>query len=360
MRVRFHIYYQTVLLLMMAAVLLTACSSESSEAPTVPADKGSTDHVLHLLSFASSYEELVSSHRAAPTGYSAYPLDKVTEMGIYMVLPADYTAPNVPTEQRIKYDGAKWHAYFSVDKDKTYSVYGYLPKATGMSSSLSKSTADADAATLTITGMKAVTTDDICVITGAKETETGLKEGSFSWYQAVTNDDYYIYMLLNHLYASVRFSMKVDADYAQLRTIKLKSMTLSTNQGSVNATISLTHNTTGASPISNVTYTASGDNDAVVIFNSDEGTALSQTTATIVNAYFAPTSTLSSNLTLVSTYDLYDSKGNLIREGCTATNKIPDLEASRGQRVQLNLTVNPTYLYVLSDPDLDNPTITIN
>lgn len=358
MRVRFHIFYQTVLLLIMAAVLLTACSSDSSEAPTVPAGKGSTDHVLHLLSFASSYEELVSSHRAAPTGYSAYPLDKVTEMGIYMVLPADYTAPNVPTEQRIKYDGAKWHAYFSVDKDKTYSVYGYLPKATGMSSSLSKSTADA--ATLTITGMKAVTTDDICVITGAKETETGLKEGSFSWYQAVTNDDYYIYMLLNHLYASVRFSMKVDADYAQLRTIKLKSMTLSTTKENVSATITLTHNTTGAIPITSVDYTETGSSSEAVIFSDNEGTALSQTTATIVNAYFAPTSTLSSNLTLVSTYDVYDSKGNLIREGCTATNKIPDLEASRGQRVQLNLTVNPTYLYVLSDPDLDNPTITIN
>jgi hypothetical protein len=26
----------------------------------------------------------------------------------------------------------------------------------------------------------------------------------------------------------------------------------------------------------------------------------------------------------------------------------------------LTLTVNPTYLYVLSEPDLDNPTITIN
>ena len=56
---------------------------------------------------------------------------------------------------------------------------------------------------------------------------------------------------------------------------------------------------------------------------------------------------------------VYDRKGNLIRKGCEATNKIPDLEASRGQRVQLNLTVNPTYLYVLSDPDLDNPTVKV-
>ena len=57
---------------------------------------------------------------------------------------------------------------------------------------------------------------------------------------------------------------------------------------------------------------------------------------------------------------LYDSKGNLIRQDCTATNKLPDLSAVRGQRVLLNMTVNPTYLYVLSEPDLDNPTIKIN
>ena len=63
---------------------------------------------------------------------------------------------------------------------------------------------------------------------------------------------------------------------------------------------------------------------------------------------------------MVTTYDVYDRKGNLIRENSEATNKLPNLAAVRGQKVQVNLTVNPTYLYVLSDPDLDNPTITID
>ena len=94
-----------------------------------------------------------------------------------------------------------------------------------------------------------------------------------------------------------------------------------------------------------------------MIFDSDEGTALDQTTPLPINAYFAPT--LSENLTIVTTYDVYDRKGNLIRQNCTATNKLPDLEANRGQRVLVNLTVNPTYAYVMSDPDMPNPTITI-
>ena len=347
MRERFHIFHQTVLLLMMAAVLLSACSSESPEAQTVPAGEVPVDHVVHLMPFTSSYVESGSTHRAAPVGYSNYLLDKATEMGIYMVLPADYANP---IEKSIRYDGAKWHALFSVDKDKTYAVYGYLPKLTGMSSSLAKSTADA--ATLTINGMKPVTTDDICIITGVKETDTGLKEGCFSWKQDIDGDDYFIYMLLNHLYASVQFNVKVAEEYAQLRTIKLKSMTLKTNYESVSATVSLTHNTTGVVPITSVDYTATGSSstEAVIFTGEEGGTALDKTTSLSFSACFAPT--LSDQLTLYSTYDVLDSQGNLIRKDCKATNKIPDLEAVRGQRVQLNLTVDPTYLYMLSDPDL--------
>ena len=175
--------------------------------------------------------------------------------------------------------------------------------------------------------------------------------------QANANDNFNMYLLLDHLYAAVQFRMLIDEEYAQLRTIKLKTMTLGTDKGSINATISLAHNTTGDSPISSVTYTPSGSSDAVEIFNSNEGTPLDKTTPLAINAYFAPT--LSSDLTLVSTYDVYDRKDNLIRQNCTATNKLPDLEAVRGQRVQLNMTVNSTYLYVLSDSDLDNPTIKI-
>ena len=350
MRERIHRYYQTVLLLIMAAGILAACSSDSSETQATSTGNAPKDHVVHLVSYASGYMEAATT-RSAPSGYSDYLPDKAVVMGVY-VLPENY---NALEEQLIKYDGAKWHATFSVDKNKNYAVYGYLPKAAGMSSSLTKSAPDA--ATLTLTGMKPVTTDDICIITGVKESETGLKEGGFSWRQAIASDDYYIYMLLNHLYASVRFSMKVYTEYAQLRTIKLKRMTLSTGKESVKATISLTHNTTGATPITNVAYEATGSSSEAAIFSDDEGMALSSTTPTVINACFAPT--LSGNLTLVCSYDVYDRKGYLIRQNCTATNQIPNLEASRGQRVQLNLTVNPTYLYVLSDPDLDNPTIKV-
>ena len=348
------------ILLTAAMMLLSACSSDDPEAQTVTTGNEPVGKVVQLMSYASPFTDKALSHRAAPAGFTAYTPDKTTSMGFYMLLsenPAtDWASPQ---EEKIIYVLNKWHAYFDVTPDKIYNIYGYMPKSGEMSSTLVKTTADA--ATLTVTGIKPVTTDDICIITGVKNTDEELKEGQFSWSWPITagDDNYRIHLLMDHLYAGAQFNLKIDTEYASLRTIKLKTMTLSTDKGSVNAVISLTHNTTGASPVSDVTYTASGSSDAVVIFNNDEGVALDKTTPLSINACFAPT--LSGNLTLVSTYDVYDSKGNLIRQNCTAPpNKIPNLEAARGQRVQVNITVSPSYLYVMSDPDLNNPTIKID
>ena len=340
------------ILLIAVAVLLNACSSGDSGAQPDSTDDKPVQKEIQVMTYASHFAETELSHRAAPTGFSAYTPDKTTNMGIYMLLPADWPTPK---EEKIIYTN-KWHAYFEVDANTTYTVYGYMPKTGDMSSSLAKSIADA--ATLTISNIKPITTDDICIITGVKAADEGLKEGQFSWSWPIGDDNYKIYILMDHLYAAALFRLKIDAEYASLRTIKLKTMTLRTDYGSVIATISLTHNTTGASPISNVEFEASGSSDPVLVFNSDTGTALDKDTPVDINACFAPT--LSNNLTMITTYDVYDRKGNLIRENSTATNKLPDLAAVRGQKVQVNLTVNPTYLYVLSDPDLDNPTIKID
>lgn len=343
------------ILLIAVAVLLNACSSGDSGAQPDPTDNKPVKKEIQVMTYASQFAETALSRRAAPTGFSAYTPDKTTNMGIYMLLsenPATDWA--TPEEKKIIYTN-KWHAYFEVTSGKTYTVYGYMPKTGDMNSSLAKSTADV--ATLTIRNIKPITTDDICIITGVKASDEGLKEGQFSWSWPVGDDNYKIYILMDHLYAAVLFRLKIDAEYASLRTIKLKTMTLSTECKSVKATISLAHNTTGASPISDVVFAPSGGSEDFLVFNSDAGTALDKDTPVDINTCFAPT--LSESLTLVTTYDVYDRKGNLIRENSTATNKLPNLAAVRGQKVQVNLTVNPTYLYVLSEPDLDNPTIKI-
>ena len=340
-----------------ATILLSACSSDDSGAQNNTTDNIPVGVKMQVKTFSSFFADPGPTAVSDPTGFTAYTPDKRTTMGIYMLLPSDWASPeDSPEEKSITYSD-KWHAYFEVAADKTYTVYGYMPKTGDMGSTLTKTTADA--ATLNITGIKPVTTDDVCIITGVKDTNVGLKEGQFSWSWPITTseDSYKIHILMDHLYAGALFNLKIDADYALLRTIKLKTMTLRTECKSVNATISLTHNTTGASPISGVVFDPSGSSEDFLVFNSDAGTALDKDTPVDINACFAPT--LSNNLTIVTTYDVYDRKGNLIRQNCTATNKLPNLDATRGQKVQVNMTVNPTYLYVLSEPDLDNPTIKI-
>ena len=333
------------ILLMAMTMLLNACSSDESGAQTVTTGEEPVGKQVQLMTYAPYFTEKEAPRRA-PSGFTAYTPDKVTDIGIYML--ESTTAPY--TENYIRY-ATKWYAHFDVDANKTYTVYGYMPKITGMSSSLSSVTSDG--ATLTINGIKPVTADDICIITGVKETDTGLKEGQFGWRMENANDNFYMYLLMDHLYASVKFSLKVSEEYAQLRTIKLKTMTLKTDKASVSAQVVLKHNMEGNSPITgDVTYTPTDGSCSEEIFNNADGEALSSATPLNIIACFAPT--LSNSLTLFSTYDVYDSKGNLIRANCEATNKIPNLEASRGQRVQLNMKVDPTYLYIMSDKDLDN------
>ena len=66
---------------------------------------------------------------------------------------------------------------------------------------------------------------------------------------------------------------------------------------------------------------------------------------------------------LRSTYDVYDKQNNLIRKGCVAENTIVPQERfnikqfNRGHKYTLRLTVMPTYLYMLSEPDLNNPSV---
>ncbi len=336
------------ILLVAMTMLLSACSSDESGAQTVTTgEEASVAKQVQLMLYTSHFQDYRANHRAAPSGFTAYTPDKTTDMGIYMIKDGDSSYK----EERLRY-ASKWFAFFEAEADEDYTVYGYMPKTEGMSSDVAVSSGVATLTTLTINGIKPITTDDICIITGVNETDDGLKEGEFGWYMANSNDNFFMYLLMDHLYASMNFSLITHPEYAQVRTIRLKTMKLKVDKASVDAQVTLTHNTDGTSPITAATYTPTDGSCEAQIFHDDDGLALSSTTPIEVSACFAPS--LSNDLTLVSTYDVYDSQDNLIRKGCTSTNKIPALNAKRGERVQINLTVNPTYLYVLSHKDLDN------
>lgn len=207
-----------------------------------------------------------------------------------------------------------------------------------------------------------------------------LREGDFSFTIKNKAEGNYLFLLFDHIYSGLRFCFKVHSDYFAIRNIVLKKLELKADvKEKYDCTITLLHNDAGTSPISgNPVFTPSGDKMIAytTIFNGASypspalgypgGILLDDDTPSGFMGCFVP-NTGSNVFTLRSTYDVYDKQGNLIRQNCTAENEI-NLETIfdnlqvllvRGTYYTVNLTVAPTYLYVMSDPDLYPPTIKV-
>ena len=258
----------------------------------------------------------------------------------------------------------RWHSNIEVTSGQSYRLYAYAP-ADAVTAAISEESAAG--VTMTFTQLPTVSSQDICFAVGVQHmTEANgtkdIKLGKFSFAGAV-QDHNFINLLMDHLYAGIKLQMTIDGEYTQLRTIKIRKLELKSTNSTAQAVVTLTSNTENNDPVQSVTYSSlSGTERIVTFFESTEGVALNATNTTTPLALeamccFVPT--LSGDLTLVTTYDVYDKNGNRIGER-TASNKLPNMEAGRGDCVTLTMNVRPTYLYVLSDPDLDNPTITVN
>ena len=300
----------------------------------------------------------------------------------------------------------KWGSTFLLPKNDTYYLYGYMP-AVGNMTLTSVNSDFSNGAVLEITGLPTATTNDICVIVGVKKgvvigTNPGKEEsdpdyniygldgddpiqmGQFGY--EIAGGQNHVYLLCDHLYAGIRLRFNVNHTYNTLRTIKLKKvwvMDFMAGETEVKskskAVVTLEANNTGSNPLS-VTYENDGSSGMQNIMlwtlsGEDDGTLPDENSDEFleINGYILPelksaggTSLNLTAFTLVSQYDVYDTNGNLIRKDQTAENKIKFstlfqgvTQIERKKRYTIKLTVNPTYLYMMSEPDLDNPTIEI-
>ena len=353
---------------------LVGCSSEDDE--VVKSD----GPVLEVTAYMAGLEEKTLTRAwAIPTGFTAYE-DGVQPIGIALTKVGETT----PKYGSLFKGGDKWRTSFEEIEQGEYYLYGYIPYIAEHTLQVS-STDYSAGATVTLQGVPTVMPHDLCVVIGAKhgtdaEHVSELHMGDFGFTATAINKasgttgGNYVFLLLDHLYSSLQMKIRVHPDYAELRTIRLKSLklrTLDKNGAPLkkeqNITIELTANNNGENPIQDITYTPTGDDIAaggITFWSSGSGTDLPTSYQTF-NGYFMPIG--SAILALTSVYDVYDRKGNLIRKDCTATNTkaLKDIltgqtEAHRGYRYIINLTVQPTYLYQLSEPDVDNPEIVIN
>ena len=358
---------------------LWGCSNDETAEPRMT--------TVQLISYVAGYEEAPSTNRAnevtrtwtPPTGYSLYE-------GSDLPIAVFFTQGTGSCEEEYFYkSNGSWHISWEEMAAASYFLYGYVPHDQSITSTVGLLTGEgktyADGAVLTLNNVSTVSPEDICVVVGAKngtnaDTDNGVIKGQFNYEaQATSGNDKgnnYVFLLFDHLFSALRIQMRVQGDYAELRTIKLKGLHLqaSTDDGltkkKTQITVTLNKTTDGGNPISSVEFTPdpnSGDCDGAMV-ESTEGILLT-TTYQPFQSHFMPAGV--TKLTLTSTYDVYDRKGNLIRLNCEAKNTIDisqkfsgQTEALRGRRYTINLTIEPTYLYVLSDPDLDNPTVVVN
>lgn len=264
-----------------------------------------------------------------------------------------------------------WNSGVYVDLVEKYWIYGYMPSSVvgDYRIAATKSGSTVVGASLTLKGVAALSNEDLCVVIGVGDGEApaDVERGNFSYNPTVGENGEIngISLLMDHLYAAANFQMKIDPEYNKLRTIKLKRLVLkcvAENKGD-KVDVTVTFRNGQEDPISSITTTDVQNNQTaeLVLFEDVAGIALEEETSIIdVTRNLIPS--FATSLSLVSTYDVYDKKGNRIRENCQATNSLSLVLGgiTRGQIRPVVLTVKPTYLYMLSEPDLENPTLDVN
>lgn len=333
------------------------------------------------VAYAPQYMEQGGETRAAfpPSGYVSYssfnysglPLNDVdASIGIFFTKNGEE-----PLASRFaKGSDDKWRMMVEIDHDDYY-AYGFLPSGAVESSSITS--ADySSGATLNLNGLSTVSAQDVCVTIGVKDgiSETEVEDFAIGHFATTIRDSHnYIFLVFDHLYSGMRFRFKINSTYFGLRTIKINGVRLRAYNGDtqiqskVNAAITLTKNDTGDMPITNIAYSpAGGSTDAEIpIFAAGgdvEPITLSPTVYSDFVGMFLPAT--ATRFELETHYDVYDKLGHLIRANQSAINNISTSRlfgevTTRGHVYTLNITVNPTYLYVLADPDLDNPSFEI-
>lgn len=398
-------------LVLLAALFLTGCENDSVE----PADNRQRTTV-ELLSYSTPFLEITPWVTRAdpdpdfqfgagytdhlPDGYLSYevlhPHASVDDstIGVFMT-PDDANPSGDFIYQGV--DGTPpvsvWKSTIVVEKDKQYYIYGFMPRSGAESATITSlngtgGTDYANGAVITIDNYDALTTADVSVIVGlrwASENEkingTKTKDVPLGYFSYVGQDDgeNRLFVLLKHIYAGLHFATKLDPTYAALRSIRITKVELTAVgiREKVNLNIRLEANNTGTDPLTSVTYapaSPTASNKTITLYEktddpTDAGKNVPADHFEDFLGCLVPGST--TNFVLKTTYDVYDkdtsvnTNGNLIRKNCVAENKINSTLISEltqlqaGQLFTVNLLIQPTFLYVLSEPDLDNPTITI-
>ena len=173
-----------------------------------------------------------------PYGYSTFIGTGSKAIGAFFTMDSPASSKE---KKRIWYhtDEKKWYIEGKDITTGDFYIYGYMPfNAADVDvapNTVGGVTSYEKGAIMTFKDMKSVMTKDICVIVGASHgtsaTEPeGLQIGKFGLCNMKSGEgsgnENYLFLLMEHLYAKLEFCFRVDAEYAALRTIKLRKVEL--------------------------------------------------------------------------------------------------------------------------------------
>lgn len=273
-----------------------------------------------------------------------------------------------------------WRSGVKVEQNYDYNLYVYsnsMPTTTQPTFSLT------NGATLTFDGLNLITTIDPLVCIAASGAVLGddpdpndypnLTEGSFGIGTITTVEvegeerNTKAFLAMDHLYSKATLSFRVDNQYSQLRKVRIKDVEIKIEKSTLSGSHTYGFPNNRLNLDANKTYT--GNPSSINLYDGPTATAEPEGENDYVELttsyqefgyfYFLPINPIPS-MYLQVTYDVCDLKGNVVRADQTASNysifSSIDYNGSRaaaGTNYLVKILVSPSYLYQLSDDDLE-------
>ena len=319
----------------------------------------------------------------ALSGYSDFTTDK-------QPLSANAVAFNAQTDERVAAQDKQgtfapltegWRSTVEVEPSYKYNLYTYsrnMPTATTPTFTFGS----AANVSLTFNGLYIITELDPLVGVAAAGASLpannvppanypDLTKGSFSLgtipAAATDGSKFKAFLALDHLYSKATISFKIDETYSNLRQVRIKDVQIKMDKGTLTGNHVYTFadqglawandKTIGGGAISIDLY--DGENATATPAQGNDYIALTTSLQQFGYYYFLPLDPVPA-MYLEVTYDIYDLAGNPVRVNQTATNNslfaainYNGGKAAAGTNYIVNILVSPTYLYQLSDDDLE-------
>lgn len=377
--------------------LMGACNSEL-EGP-----EEAKGVFLRVMGYENEYVEVDAVTRATvswqPSGYKES--HEYVTYGIFFTK-SDGSVVN----NKFRYGAdEKWYMVEEVTAGDNYYLYGYMPYDAGEVTIAPPSDGTyADGADITFSNLNAAMTKDLCIITAAKDATRNEKPGEPGKYTYVLGNgldwippaDFKckikagggdenkntLFFLFDHLYAALHLGFRVDETYNQLRDIVIKRLELESYEDEacenlmhkLKTTVKLRANNTYTTPIvEDIVFEqdqAAGFMEKVLIYNNPDAVWTNSddrlpsldnqnNKVYVEKSGYIPKSGTENFYKLTTTYDIYDTKGNLVRKDQSAVNVLsPKIlfnqpQLLRGYKYTLRMTIAPTFLYMMSDDDLE-------